>query len=88
MNRFFVTVQHCGNVDDLSETLQLATNSQDVDWIKDHLGNHIDVLDFGGFLYQVEGGDFTEIYGFFGNVPYNEKPVFRIRWGHTWRDGV
>lgn len=69
-----------GTVGDLDSRrdLSLATDSQEVEYIKDYFGNRPAVQDLDGFLVKIEDGEYTEVYGFPGNIAYTSKPVFKI----------
>lgn len=61
--------------------LQLLTNSQDVKFIKKYLGNDIAQFDLeciDGFFVKEEDGDYIEIYGFSGCIPYLCKELYRL----------
>ena len=56
--------------------LQLVTDSQDVNAIKERIGKEAE--DFDGFFVKVSDGDYKEVYGFEGNIPYTNKSVKRL----------
>jgi hypothetical protein len=58
--------------------LQLVTDSQDVEAVKEHFGNVPEVSQFGGFLVDIEDGDYQDVYGFYGSVPGKEKRTYKI----------
>lgn len=58
--------------------LQLATDSQDVEYIKEYFGNRPAIKDFDGFLVKIEDGEYTEVYGFEGNIAWTSKPIYKI----------
>ncbi|MBS3748163.1 MAG: hypothetical protein KGY67_00500 [Candidatus Thermoplasmatota archaeon] len=60
------------------DDLQLVTDSQDVDAIKDYFGNPDWMDEFGGCFVNVKEGDYDEVYCFNGNVPYLDKSLFKI----------
>ena len=78
--RVKIRVKDAGTVQNLNKRkdLILVTDSQDVKAIKDHLGHHEDVEDFDGFFVKIEDGDYSEIYGFEGSVPWLGKSVYNI----------
>jgi len=49
----------------------LISDSQDVKYVKAKLGNK--AKDFDAFLILVGEGDFAEVYGFNGLIPYMSK---------------
>jgi hypothetical protein len=63
---------------DLRNDLTLATDSQDVEAIKEYFGNRPAVEEFDGFLVKIEDGEYTEVYGFPGNIAWLRKPVYKI----------
>jgi len=69
-----------GTIEDIQnrEDLSLATDLQDTEFIKEYLGNHEDIEDFDGFFVNVKDGEYTEIYGFEGSVPYLYKSLWKI----------
>jgi len=58
-------------IKELPIDLQLITDSQDVESIKHHVGPEAEECD--GFLVRVEDGDYAEIWGFYGNIPWKWK---------------
>ena len=58
--------------------LQLVDLSQDVNAIKKYFGNNKALDNFGGFMVKIENGDYAEVYGFTGNIPYLIKDVYKI----------
>ncbi len=56
----------------------LVTLSQDVESVKEMFGNRQAVKEFDGFLVKEEDGDYSEVYGFTGSVPYNNKTVYKV----------
>ena len=67
-----------GEFDKKKPYLQLATDSQDVDYIKEYFGNRPAVEQFDGFLVNIEDGEYTGVYGFEGNIAYTSKTVWKI----------
>lgn len=63
---------------DSRRDLQLVTDSQDTEAVKEYFGNDPNVQDFDGFFVKVEDGDYTEVYGFYGGVPRSYLDVFKI----------
>lgn len=68
-------VLHIGDLTD--PDLMLVTDSQDVKAIKENVPGANDP-DFDGFFVKIKDGDYSEVYGFAGTVPYNYKEVLRI----------
>jgi hypothetical protein len=62
------------------DDLQYISDSQEVKEIKAMLGysNTIKLNDFDSFFVKVDNGDYEEIYGLSGIVPYFYKPIFKI----------
>jgi len=56
--------------------LIFTCDSQDVKFIKEYIGVNSEIFD-SFFVKQVDG-DYTEIFGIFGIVPYLEKEIFPI----------
>lgn len=56
----------------------LVTDTQDVEAIWDEFGNDPTVTDFGGFLVKVGEGEYKDVLGFQGNVPWDYKSLYRI----------
>lgn len=59
--------------------LILLTDSQDIDAVKEYLGNP-DWFDYGCLFVKIGEGDYEEIYGCESNVPYNHYWVDTIEW--------
>ena len=55
-------------IENLSDDLILVTDSQDVEAIKDYLGSL--PFDYDIFFVSVEDGDYSEVWGVEGNIPY------------------
>ena len=72
-------VIHVGTVAEFEtrKDLTLVMTDLDVQAIKTYLGNR-NVNGFGCFLVKIENGDYTEIYGINGSVPYLDKSVYKI----------
>ncbi len=73
-------IKYIGTIEDIQERedLTLAVDSQDVEHIINHLGNHEDLDQFNGFFVKVDKGDYTEIYAFHGSIPDLHKSLFQI----------
>lgn len=67
-----------GSLEKSKPYLQLADLSQDADAIKEYFGNRPAVEQFDGFMINIEDGDYSEVYGFEGNIAYTYKPVWKI----------
>lgn len=67
-----------GSLETSKPHLVLATDSQEVEFIKDYFGNRPAIRGFDGFLVNVEDGEYTEVYGFEGNIANTYKPVYKI----------
>jgi hypothetical protein len=78
--RVRLTVKPAGTVADLDKRkdLTLCDLSQDVESVKQNFGNSPKLDEFDGFLVKIEDGEYTEVYGYPGNIAYTSKPVFRI----------
>ena len=63
-------------IENLSDDLFLVMDSQDVEAIKGHLGSL--PFDYDGFFVQIADGDYTEVWGFEGNIPYSWKTAERL----------
>jgi hypothetical protein len=60
----------------LPSELQFVSDSQDVAPIKEYIGADADGYD--AFFVHVEDGDYTEVWGIVGIVPYLSKLTSRI----------
>jgi hypothetical protein len=60
----------------LPSELQFVSDSQDVQPIKDYLGESADGYD--AFFVAIADGDYVEIWGICGIVPYNSKLTTRL----------
>jgi len=63
-------------VRNLKPHLQLITDSQDVQAIQEHLGQ--DAGEYDAFFVDVQDGDYVEVWGMCGIVPYMSKLVSRL----------
>ena len=63
-------------VSSLGQHLQLVSDSQDVQAIREHLGE--DAGSYDAFFVAIADGDYTEVWGMVGIVPYNSKLVSRL----------
>ncbi len=55
--------------------IQLATDSQDVEHIHSYFPQS---REYDGFLIHIMDGDYGNVYGFTGNIPYLNKEVEKI----------
>jgi hypothetical protein len=63
------------------DDLLLVTDSQDVNMIKEYLGDDVAKYDLeciDGFFVKVENGDYSEIYGFNGCIPCLSKEIYQL----------
>ena len=59
------------------EKPDLLFTTNDNDAIEDNVG---DVANpFGSFFVQTERGEYSEVWGMYGTVPENVRPVYRIK---------
>lgn len=63
-------------VANLGQHLQLVSDSQDVQAIREHLGE--DAGSYDAFFVAIKDGDYKEVWGMVGIVPYNSKLVSRL----------
>lgn len=63
-------------VANLGQHLQLVSDSQDVQAIREHLGE--DAGSYDAFFVDVQDGEYVELWGMVGIVPYNSKLVSRL----------
>jgi hypothetical protein len=61
----------------LGQHLQLITDSQEVYAIREYLGK--DAGNYDAFFVDVQNGDYAEVWGMCGIIPYNSKLVSRLR---------
>jgi hypothetical protein len=75
-----LNIEYFGTIEDLNtrEDLILSQSEEDTQFIKEYLGNSKDLNDFDGFLVKELNGEYTEIYGFSGTIPYLYKTVYKI----------
>ncbi len=57
--------------------LTLVTDSQDVRALKRSVGGR--ARGYDGFLTDIRAGDYAEVWGFRGNVPFLDKFACRVR---------
>ena len=60
----------------LPAELQFVSDSQDVQAVREHIG--ADANDYDAFFVGVVDGDYTEVWGMVGIVPYLSKLVSRL----------
>ena len=63
-------------VANLGQHLTLVSDSQDVQAIREHLGE--DAGNYDAFFVDVQNGDYVEVWGMVGIVPYLSKLVSRL----------
>ena len=63
-------------VANLGQHLQFVSDSQDVQAIREHLGESAG--DYDAFFVSIHDGDYSEVWGMVGIVPYNSKLVSRL----------
>ena len=63
-------------VANLGQHLQFVSDSQDVQAIREHLGE--DAGDYDAFFIDTRDGEYTEVWGMVGIVPYNSKLTSRL----------
>lgn len=71
-----LTTNRMRMVANLGQHLQLVSDSQDVQAIRDHLGS--DAGNYDAFFVAIKDGDYTEVWGMVGIIPYNSKLVSRL----------
>lgn len=64
------------DVEDLQDRDDLTFCETDADHIKDVVGG--EAYDYDTFFVKVENGDYTEVWGMHGIIPYFYKAVTRI----------
>lgn len=57
--------------------MQFISDSQEVELIKHDLD--IEEKEFNSFFVLVENGDYSEVYGMFGIIPYTDNTVYKVR---------
>ena len=68
----------------LSQELILVNDSQDAKVVREHLGKSLTSLEeaqgenFNSFFVKTVEGDYAEVWGFEGIIPYNNKRAWRI----------
>jgi hypothetical protein len=63
-------------VANLGQHLQFVSDSQDVQAIREYLGE--DAGNYDAFFVDVQDGDYVEVWGMVGIVPHNSKLVSRL----------
>jgi hypothetical protein len=61
------------SVGQLGDHLQLCM--RDIEFIKEHIGAG---EEFGHFFVDTDAGEFVEVWGVHGNVPYKAKTAYRV----------
>lgn len=59
------------------QDLQFIDLSQDIKIIKEYIGQ--EARDYDSFFIKIENGDYTEVYGMEGIIPYMNKFLYRIK---------
>ena len=64
----------------LPQDLQFVSDSQDVQAIKDYFGDAVngEYGEYDAFFVRVQDGEYTEVWGICGIVPYNSKLTTRL----------
>lgn len=65
-------------IKDIQSDYILINLSQDVQFIKDYFSSMV-VNKFDSFFVKIENGDYTDIIGFYGSVPYIDKNAYVIK---------
>ena len=63
-------------VANLGQHLNFISDSQDVQAIREYLGE--DAGNYDAFFVDVQNGEYVEVWGMVGIVPYNSKLVSRL----------
>jgi len=63
-------------VNNIPEDFTFVSDSQDVEPIKEHLGEIAN--DYDAFFVKIQDGDYEAVYGMVGIVPYLSKLVTRL----------
>lgn len=66
-------LEHCDFTD---AAWQFVSDSQDTQAVKEHLGQIAN--EFDSFFVKVGDGDYDEVWGVHGIVPYTNKNAYRI----------
>jgi hypothetical protein len=64
-------------IGELPRNLLLVTDSQESTAVKEHIGPAAD--DYDSFFVAMGEGEYTEVWGFEGIVPWNWKTAWRIQ---------
>ena len=59
-------------VADIDPKLQFVSDSQDVDPIREF------APEYDSFFVDIADGEYTEVWGMYGVIPWNEKQVYRV----------
>jgi hypothetical protein len=65
-------------VREIDPKLQFISDSQDVEAIRESCGLTLADNQFDSFFVDTQDGDYTEVWGMFGIIPRDEKPVYRV----------
>ena len=65
-------------VRDMGENFELVTGDE-VEHVLDNLGAPSESREFGCLFVEVIDGDYGQIFGTLGSVPYHETPVYNVR---------
>lgn len=70
-------VGHIGQYN-LDDSYVLINTGFDVERLKGDFGNPEALEDLDGFFVQIVDGDYGNVYGFEGTVPYNDKMLYKV----------
>ena len=71
-----LSINKMRTVANLSQHLQFVSNSQDVRAIQEYIGK--DAGNYDAFFVAVKDGDYAEVWGMVGIVPYSSKLISRL----------
>jgi hypothetical protein len=60
----------------LSQDLQFISDSQDVESVQQQFK---DTEDYDSFFIKIEDGEYKEVWGMYGIIPYSNYEAFRIK---------
>ena len=58
--------------------LQFVSDSQDTDAIRSHFGKEWDGAEYDSYFVRTLDGDYAEVWGMVGIIPYRSKIVTRV----------
>jgi len=75
-----INITKSGTVKDLNtrDDLEFISDDYSINSIKNTIGRFEELKDFNSFFVKINNGEYEEVYGIYGTVPYITKDIYRI----------